>query len=151
MRLESGGGGLVGSTHDYARFCQMFLNHGEIGGKRILKPETVKLMAQNHIGGLTVAVDGTRPQPGRRSGALRSRLRGLRRSEDGRPAVRQRNVLLGRRGRHVVLDRSGQRSRLHRHDPDAGGNRPDGFNFRADSSKLVYAALAQPGVKSSER
>ena len=33
-RLESGGGGLVASTHDYARFCQMFLNEGEIGGKR---------------------------------------------------------------------------------------------------------------------
>jgi CubicO group peptidase (beta-lactamase class C family) len=63
-RLESGGGGLVGSTHDYARFCQMFLNKGEIGGARILKPETVKLMTQNHIGPLQVAVDGTRPQPG---------------------------------------------------------------------------------------
>ena len=34
-RLESGGGGLVGSTHDYARFCQMLLNGGEIiAGKR---------------------------------------------------------------------------------------------------------------------
>src|SRR5262249_32683489 len=63
-RLESGGGGLVASTHDYARFCQMMLNKGEIGGKRILKPETVRLMTQNHIGPLTVAVDGTRPQPG---------------------------------------------------------------------------------------
>src|SRR5262245_34604712 len=63
-RLESGGGGLVGSTHDYARFCQMLLNKGEIAGKRILKPETVRLMAQNHIGDLRVAVDGTRPQPG---------------------------------------------------------------------------------------
>ena len=63
-RLESGGGGLVGSTHDYARFCQMLLDKGEIGGKRILKPETVKLMSENHIGGLNVAVDGTRPQPG---------------------------------------------------------------------------------------
>jgi CubicO group peptidase (beta-lactamase class C family) len=54
----------VGSTHDYARFCQMMLNKGEIGGKRILKPETVKLMTENHIGGLTVSVDGTRPQAG---------------------------------------------------------------------------------------
>ena len=54
-RLESGGGGLVGSTHDYARFCQMLLNKGEIGGKRILKPETVELMTENHIGDLQVA------------------------------------------------------------------------------------------------
>src|SRR5262245_31511192 len=63
-RLESGGGGLVASTHDYVRFCQMLLNGGEIGGKRILKAETVKLMTQNHIGDLTVTVDGTAPQPG---------------------------------------------------------------------------------------
>ena len=32
-----------------------------------------------------------------------------------------------------------------------GGNRPNGLNFRADSAKLVYAALAQPGMKSSAR
>ena len=63
-RLESGGGGLVGSTHDYARFCQMFLNKGELGGKRILKPETVKLMTENHIGGLKVNIDLTTPQGG---------------------------------------------------------------------------------------
>ena len=63
-RLESGGGGLVASTHDYARFCQMLLNKGEIAGKRLLKPETIALMTQNHIGDLQVAVDGTRPQPG---------------------------------------------------------------------------------------
>ena len=32
-----------------------------------------------------------------------------------------------------------------------GGYRPDGFNFRGDSAKLVYAALAPSGVKSSDR
>ena len=75
-RLESGGGGLVASTHDYARFCQMMLNKGEIAGKRILKPETIALMTRNHIGDLHVGVDGTRPQPGGEAGALRARLRG---------------------------------------------------------------------------
>jgi CubicO group peptidase (beta-lactamase class C family) len=40
-RLESGGG-LVASTHDDARFCQMVLNGGEIGGKRILKADTAR-------------------------------------------------------------------------------------------------------------
>jgi CubicO group peptidase (beta-lactamase class C family) len=49
---ESGGGGLTSTTHDYARFAQMLLNDGELDGKRILKPETVKLMMTNHIGGL---------------------------------------------------------------------------------------------------
>src|SRR5262245_26429877 len=51
-RLESGGGGLVGSTHDYARFCQMMLNKGEIAGRRILKADTERLMTPNHIGTL---------------------------------------------------------------------------------------------------
>jgi CubicO group peptidase (beta-lactamase class C family) len=32
-----------------------------------------------------------------------------------------------------------------------GGNRPGGLNFRADSAKLVYASLAQSGMKPSER
>jgi len=49
---ESGGGGLTSTTHDYARFAQMLLNDGELDGKRILKPESVKLMMTNHIGGL---------------------------------------------------------------------------------------------------
>jgi CubicO group peptidase (beta-lactamase class C family) len=37
-RLESGGGGLVGSTHDYARFCQMLLNKGELAASAFSRP-----------------------------------------------------------------------------------------------------------------
>ncbi|QYF86947.1 serine hydrolase [Brevundimonas sp. PAMC22021] len=48
-RFESGGGGLVSTAVDYARFCQMILNRGELDGIRILKPETVALMATNVI------------------------------------------------------------------------------------------------------
>ncbi len=36
--------GLNGPIGDYARFCQMLLNKGELDGHRILKPETVELM-----------------------------------------------------------------------------------------------------------
>jgi len=43
----SGGGGLVSTNADYARFAQMLLNGGELDGKRIIKPETVKLMRTN--------------------------------------------------------------------------------------------------------
>lgn len=43
-RLQSGGGGLVSSTADYARFLQMLVNDGELDGKRILSPESVKLL-----------------------------------------------------------------------------------------------------------
>lgn len=45
-----GGGGLFGTVPDYIRFAQAFLNEGG----PILKPETVSLMAQNHIGDLDV-------------------------------------------------------------------------------------------------
>jgi CubicO group peptidase (beta-lactamase class C family) len=47
--MESGGGGLVSTTGDYARFCQMLLNKGELDGVRILAPATVALMDTNAI------------------------------------------------------------------------------------------------------
>jgi CubicO group peptidase (beta-lactamase class C family) len=59
--VESGGGGLVSTTHDYARFAQMLLNKGELDGARILKPESIELMSQNHIGELRIFSDGNRP------------------------------------------------------------------------------------------
>lgn len=48
-RMESGGGGLVGSTMDYARFAQMIANKGELDGVRILSPASVELMGTNVI------------------------------------------------------------------------------------------------------
>ena len=47
--MESGGGGLVSTTLDYARFCQMILNKGELDGVRVLAPATVELMGTNVI------------------------------------------------------------------------------------------------------
>src|SRR5579863_8559674 len=38
--IESGGGGLVSTTMDYARFCQMLLNGGELDGTRIIGPRS---------------------------------------------------------------------------------------------------------------
>lgn len=48
-RLAGGGGGLVSTLDDYARFAQMLLNRGELGGVRILSPEAVALMSANHL------------------------------------------------------------------------------------------------------
>jgi len=42
--LESGSGGLYSTLEDYFKFAQMLGNGGELNGKRILKPETIKLM-----------------------------------------------------------------------------------------------------------
>jgi CubicO group peptidase (beta-lactamase class C family) len=47
--LPSGGGGMVSTAEDYYRFATMLLNHGELDGKRILAPATVKLMTSNHV------------------------------------------------------------------------------------------------------
>lgn len=49
-----GGGGLYGTGPDYLRFVRMLLNDGRLDGVEVLKPETVRLMAQNHIGDLKV-------------------------------------------------------------------------------------------------
>jgi CubicO group peptidase (beta-lactamase class C family) len=45
----SGGGGLVSTANDYARFCQMLLNEGELDGVRLLSPLTVRLMNTNML------------------------------------------------------------------------------------------------------
>ncbi|MBM0103616.1 beta-lactamase family protein [Steroidobacter sp. S1-65] len=47
--FPSGGGGLVSTASDYMRFCQMLLNGGELDGRRILSPLSVKLMRTNAL------------------------------------------------------------------------------------------------------
>ncbi len=47
----SGGGGLVGTAHDYHRFLQMLSNGGELDGVRLLSPTTIAVMASNHLPG----------------------------------------------------------------------------------------------------
>ncbi|NNF25610.1 MAG: beta-lactamase family protein, partial [Gemmatimonadetes bacterium] len=42
-------GGMISTVDDYAIFCQMFLNGGEYGGRRILSPETVEVMTSPKI------------------------------------------------------------------------------------------------------
>ncbi|HEX4287134.1 MAG TPA: serine hydrolase domain-containing protein [Terracidiphilus sp.] len=47
--LPSGGGGLTSTIEDYYRFAQMLGNGGQLGGSRVLSPQTVKLMTSNHL------------------------------------------------------------------------------------------------------
>jgi CubicO group peptidase (beta-lactamase class C family) len=49
--LESGGGGLVSTAHDYMRFCRMMLHGGSLDGVQILSPKTVKLFSLNYLPG----------------------------------------------------------------------------------------------------
>jgi CubicO group peptidase (beta-lactamase class C family) len=56
-RFESGGGGLVATTADYARFLQMLLNRGRLDGVRYLSRKTIELMTADHLGPITGAPD----------------------------------------------------------------------------------------------
>jgi len=47
--LESGGGGLVSTAHDYMRFCQMLVHGGALDGVQILSPKTVALFSLNYL------------------------------------------------------------------------------------------------------
>lgn len=48
----SGGAGLCSTAEDYAKFLQMYLNHGVYNGKRLLSRTTVNLILANQIGDL---------------------------------------------------------------------------------------------------
>ena len=52
--FHMGGGGLYGTAADYIKFTQMILNKGRGNGNQVLKPETVAMMGQNHIGDLNM-------------------------------------------------------------------------------------------------
>jgi CubicO group peptidase (beta-lactamase class C family) len=61
--MESGGGGLVSTTMDYARFCQMLLNGGTLDNNRIIGRKTLRLMASDHLDS-SVEINGTLLSPG---------------------------------------------------------------------------------------
>jgi CubicO group peptidase (beta-lactamase class C family) len=55
--FESGGGGLVSTAGDYARFLQMLLDGGSFQGTRLLSRKTIELMTADHLGPITGAPD----------------------------------------------------------------------------------------------
>ena len=52
--FQMGGGGLYGTAGDYIKFTQMILNKGLGNGNQVLKPQTIALMSENHIGELNM-------------------------------------------------------------------------------------------------
>lgn len=61
--MESGGGGIVSTTMDYARFASMLRNGGTLDGNRIIGRKTLELMASDHLGP-DVVTNGTLLSPG---------------------------------------------------------------------------------------
>ena len=73
--MESGGGGLMSTALDYARFLQCLRNKGELHGVRLLGPHTVDFMTADHLG--HIPADGTLLPPGHGFGlgfAVRTQL-----------------------------------------------------------------------------
>ena len=68
QRFFSGGGGLYSTVHDYARFCQMLLNGGELDGVRMVSRKTVEMMTANGVGDI---------EPGLREGGNKWGLGGV--------------------------------------------------------------------------
>ena len=57
--FDMGGGGLVSTAPDYARFLQMMLRGGELDGARVLAAETVAEMGRNQVAPLRAGYMGT--------------------------------------------------------------------------------------------
>ncbi len=55
--FESGGGGMVATTMDYARFLAMLLGNGKLGDTRLLGRKTIELMTADHLGSVTGPAD----------------------------------------------------------------------------------------------
>lgn len=139
-RLESGGGGLVSTAHDYARFAQMFLNKGTLAGNQVLKPETVELMRTNQIGSLGVSTDGSRPN------GLDGVSFGLdfaiydEPGKTGQPYAKGTHYWGGAAGTWFWIDPANDLFFIGMIQ-QMGGFRPDAMNFRNESARLVYEAL----------
>ena len=140
----SGGGGLLSTTEDYLRFAQMLLNGGEANGKRLLKTVDRRVDAhQRARAGVVVDLYGpTYNMEGIGFGLDFAIVLDPAKAKTPR---RQELVLLGRRVRHVVLDRSDQRSDRRRHDPEPERQHAD-RRLAAGA-----AAVAQAGLRGAGR
>ena len=159
--FHMGGGGLYGTAGDYIKFTQMILNKGRGNGNQVLKPETVAMMGQNHIGELNMtqmtsavafATNDVDLYPDMAKKWGLSFLINTAKTAGG-PQPRQPG--LGRSRQYLLLDRSG--ARRHRRDPDAAaavrGPQMPGSLCGLRARRLCRARCGRPagGVRASSR
>ena len=106
MKWESGGGGMVSTMNDLARFSQMILNGGKFEGKQYLSPKTFEMMTTDHVGPGSGVGSRLFLFPRRRF-RLRARFCGAHRSRQCQAAAGglARRVEMGRRQRLLFRDR----------------------------------------------
>ena len=121
---ESGGGGLLSTITDYARFAQMLLNGGKLDGKQYLSPAAFRQMTSDQIGpGSGVGRDYYLFS--RRRFWLRLRPCGSRRAGKCETAAGRldRRTEMGQRQRHLLRRRSETGHGLHPDGADPAGTR----------------------------
>ncbi|HVE52389.1 MAG TPA: serine hydrolase domain-containing protein [Ramlibacter sp.] len=64
QKFESGGGGLVSTADDYARFLLMLASGGSLDGRRYLSPKTLEYMTSDHLGTSVATTPLYLPGPG---------------------------------------------------------------------------------------
>ena len=112
-----GGHGLFSTASDYARFAQMLLDGGELGGVRMLAPRTVEMFRTNHV--LAEPLKTMREGQGWGLGAQVITDA----AASGEPYSDGSFHWWGIGG-HLVLGRSGEDLAVRRHDPIPGAQ-PD--------------------------
>ena len=125
-KRKGGSYGLVATAEDYWRFAQMILNGGELNGVRILSPQTVHFMGQDHLepAGIPDYERGRWFRPG---------IRRDRKSGGSRNTGQRWRAVLGRRGDHQFLDRSKRGHRGDCHDAAFERSCRSGLRFSADA------------------
>ena len=106
-KLTMGGAGLATTADDYMRFARMLLGRGTLGGTRILKPSTIRLMSTDQLDP-KMRERFFLPDKGTGGFGIDFFVRTGQRQERGRKSGRGRRILLGRRLVDPVLGRSGQ-------------------------------------------
>ena len=112
IKFDCGGGCAVSTALDYLRFAQMLVNGGTLDGKRLLSRKTIELMASDQLGP-DVRGRTTNGILNEGYSSVWASLSARRRVLPRLPA--RRRLQLGRRLRHLLLDRSqgGDGGRLH--------------------------------------
>lgn len=64
QKWESGGGGMMSTAMEYARFLQMTLNGGTLDGRRYVSPKTLAYMTSDHLGTAIATTPLYLPGPG---------------------------------------------------------------------------------------
>ncbi len=62
--LEMGGGGLMSTAPDYARFLALLAGGGSFGGVRLISRKTLELMTADHLGTIPITTDLISPGHG---------------------------------------------------------------------------------------